>query len=40
MMRMKEKNINPYFVEPFDTEYSPMFSDDFVDNLAHILLKE
>jgi hypothetical protein len=40
MMRMKEKNENPYFIDPLAKPYTPMFSADFIDQLAHIFLDE
>ena len=37
---MKEKNENPYFVDPLTAPYTPMFSDTFINQLARIFLDE
>ena len=40
MMRMKEKKTNPYFKDPTISEYSPMFTDTFIERLAQIFLED
>jgi len=35
---MKEKNED--YIAPFESAYSPMFSDSFIEQLTHILIDE